>query len=74
MSLQTENVAGGNEARKYFERKASMPAKTPTSNNTPNAFDLVNFSNAQPPMMCAPIYPYPEQESLMHKVPASIGF
>lgn len=77
MSLQTDNVGSGNEAPKYFERKASMPAKTSNNNNnnnTPNAFDLVNFSNAQSPMMCAPIYPYPDQDPLMHKASTSIGF
>lgn len=74
MSLQTD---GGNESRKYLERKASMPAKTPPNNA--NAFDLVNqsqfFPSGQPPMMCSPIYPYhPDQESFMHKAPPSIGF
>lgn len=74
MSLQTEN---GNESRKYLERKTSMPAKSPPGNT--NAFEMVNpsqfFPGGQPPMMCSPIYPYhPDQESFMHKAPASIGF
>lgn len=74
MSLQTDS---GNESRKFFERKTSMPAKTPPNNA--NGFDMVNpsqfYPSGQPPMMCSPIYPYhPDQESFMHKAPANIGF
>ena len=60
------------DQRKYMERKASMPAKTSS------AYDMVNPSsqfipNGQHPMMCAPLYPFPDQESLAHK-PPGIGF
>lgn len=82
MSLQCnspETMTGGistgarDEARKYMERKASMPAKT-----TLHGYDMVSpssqlFAGGQHPMMCAPLYPYPDQESLVHK-PPGIGF
>ncbi|OJJ84055.1 uncharacterized protein ASPGLDRAFT_127047 [Aspergillus glaucus CBS 516.65] len=82
MSLQCnspEAMAGGintgarGDARKYMERKASMPAKTSS-----HAYDMGNpssqfFPGGQHPIMCAPLYPYPDQESLVHK-PPGIGF
>lgn len=74
MSLQCNSPGASSrgEPRNYLDRKASMPAKTP------NAFEMVNpssqfFPNGQHPMMCAPIYPYPDQDSLVHK-PPGIGF
>ncbi|KAI9925672.1 hypothetical protein MW887_005471 [Aspergillus wentii] len=58
---------GVDRQSKHIERKTSLPAKVPTLASQPH------YLHGQHPVMCAPIYPYPGQESLVHK-PSGIGF